>query len=83
MPNDGQTLVEQLRASIQAVLDALSRSHEIITRLDARGPKAAGVPRLDKATKKVPGQARRGAFTPMKGTTIAGLRARRTREGDK
>ncbi len=38
MPNDGQTLVEQLRALIQAVLDALSRSREVITRMDATRP---------------------------------------------
>ena len=38
MPNDGQTIVEQLRALIQAALEMLTRSREIITRLDATRP---------------------------------------------
>ncbi len=38
MPNDGQTIVEQLRALTQAALDMLSRSREVITRLDATRP---------------------------------------------
>jgi hypothetical protein len=38
MPNDGQTMVEQLRALIQVALDVLSRSREVIARLDAARP---------------------------------------------
>ena len=38
MPSDGLTLVQQLQALIQAVLDALSHSREIITRLDSTRP---------------------------------------------
>ncbi len=38
MPNDGLSLVQQLQALIQAVLEALSRSREIITQLDATRP---------------------------------------------
>ena len=35
---DGLSLVQQLQALIQAVLEALSRSREIITQLDATRP---------------------------------------------
>ncbi len=38
MPNDGLSLVEQLQALIQAVREAISRSREIISRLDATRP---------------------------------------------
>jgi hypothetical protein len=43
MPNEGQSLVQQPQALIQSVLDSLSRSREVITRLDStRPPKPPG-----------------------------------------
>jgi hypothetical protein len=43
MPSEGPSLVQQLQALIQSVLDSLSRSREVITRLDStRPPKPPG-----------------------------------------
>jgi hypothetical protein len=38
MPDEGSNLVQQLQALIQAVIDALSRSRQIITQLDSTRP---------------------------------------------